>query len=64
MRQAYIARYPTPDEEVILARDHYWSPRLSAQFDDLLRSTDDCLQAWYADDHQTNLLCHRSKVQR
>lgn len=60
MRRAYIARYPLAtcgndlDEEII-ARDTYWSPALSAQFDALARARQPgapMLQGWYVDAEQ------------
>lgn len=57
MRNAYIAMYPpdkTYDErEVVIARDYYWSTKLSELWDRLMSARepgDPMLQGWYSDD--------------
>ena len=61
---AYIARYeldePNDDlREIVLMRDDYWSPSLSAEFDRLAglrHESDPMLKGWYYDEYQTSLV--------
>jgi hypothetical protein len=64
MRQAYIASYPLSADsddldEVIIARDEYWSDRLNSLWDELAskrQPSEPMLQGWYYDDYQTQLM--------
>ena len=54
-RKAYIAVYPNPDNEIILAEDSYWSPNLRRTFDEAVIAYGQggpLIQAWYCDEHQ------------
>ena len=51
-RKAYIAEYPTPDDEHILAFDTYWSLSLSQKWNEIIKGRkpgSPLLQAWYSD---------------
>jgi hypothetical protein len=60
MKRCYVARYPLAHggndlNEVILARDTWWSPDLRARWEALTGTRklgDPMLQAWYADTDQ------------
>lgn len=66
---AYIAKYELDESgndlrEMVIARDSYWSPTLSAEWDRLTavrQSSEPMLQGWYHDDY--NVQCMASTNQ-
>jgi hypothetical protein len=61
-RKAYVARYPDPDTEIILATDDYWTERMGLEFDKACLETNQLVQGWYSDDYQATCLASRRKL--